>query len=589
MTVQQNGVSVLNEVGIIIPPPEVKEILETTAAFVGKNPAFEARVLREHENDGRFSFLNSSDPYHAYYRKKVEELRQSTAKRPRPGDSKPQQNGSTPDESSSQKDGTSKTGKGGEDDPKNTTRGEAVVSFLKSVEVKEHAARPEPREAPPEDLFTILNVNPTPQALGLDVMKLTAQFVATHGSEFQKALAAKEARNGLFDFLKPLHPHFILFQRLVDAYKALQTPGPQKEELISKFAAHAQDESAIMDEVWYLHDWECLRAEREHEAEMDEGERLRAAQIDWHDFVVLETVDFEETDKSLPAPVTDTSNLPKMLAAARRAELEREKNRDIDMEVDGGESRVVAADVNTDIPRDRVRKGGAVGSSGVVGEATVVLPSGQRVGLSQAEQSIRAELLNPAYKTERERAGQKAKVRNLAGGEEMARNLARLSGGTVGAGAGQSGPRLPDADAGVERGTKRARVEAAVGALVRGREVVEEEAGVEEKMEGKMEAIEWVKKVGTSAVVRIVVPKNGNKEWKLQGQVLEMAAKLMSSVGKLKTVVGKHTKVPVKKQKLMLEGVGFLKDDMSLAYYNVKEGDVIRLELKERGGRKKHS
>ena len=47
-----------------------------------------------------------------------------------------------------------------------------------------------------------------------------------------------------------------------------------------------------------------------------------------------------------------------------------------------------------------------------------------------------------------------------------------------------------------------------------------------------------------------------------------------------------ETGMPPGKQKLQLEAL-FLKDANSLAYYNVRPGSVVMLQIKERGGRKK--
>ena len=40
------------------------------------------------------------------------------------------------------------------------------------------------------------------------------------------------------------------------------------------------------------------------------------------------------------------------------------------------------------------------------------------------------------------------------------------------------------------------------------------------------------------------------------------------------------------KQKLQMENI-FFKDSNSLAYYNIYPGNVVQLQVKERGGRKK--
>lgn len=662
MSTLQNNVSIAEGVGIIVPPTEVKEILETTAKFVGKRPALEARVLQQHDQDPRFSFLQPTDPYHAYYLAKVTEARKTTTaeksvskgvRNALDGRISAAQNGTIErggengvleeGNQSTEKHGKQGEDKDGEDGVSrgNTTKGKAFVSYLKSLRAKDEASRPEPHQPPPDDLFTLIRTNPPPYALALDVIKLTAQFAARHGRNFVTALAAKETRNNLFDFLKPLHPHFIVFQRLVDAYTAILDNGEQKERLLAEVRNHARGEKAIMDTVWYMHDWDCLQAEREHEAAMDESEKLKAAQIDWHDFVVLATVDFDENEDSLPAPVADAKQLPKILAAAEKAQQEREKNKEnVDMDIDQStevqppktqRAEVPANQVSTiaDIPAARIRTQPSAVETilpAPATEARVTLPSGQQVPLSQVEASVRAELLDPSYKDERARAAEKNRLQNLAGGEEMARNLARweqaraessvynradLQEALMGrvkpvddselerklGKAVASGPHLPGDHENEElsQPAKKARVEAAVDALSKAKkdvieETVEEEEKDEEKVviAGLISGADWIAKQGGTAVVRIRVPVHAGKEWKLQGQEIEMSATLKSSVAKLKAVVAKYTKLPAKKQKLMIEGVGFLKDGLSLADYNIGDGTVVLLEVKERGGRRRH-
>ncbi|OIT34843.1 putative splicing factor 3a subunit 1 [Nicotiana attenuata] len=54
--------------GIVYPPPDIKHIVDKTAQFVGKNGQdFEKRITLNNAGNGRFDFLNASDPYHTYY------------------------------------------------------------------------------------------------------------------------------------------------------------------------------------------------------------------------------------------------------------------------------------------------------------------------------------------------------------------------------------------------------------------------------------------------------------------------------------------------------------------------------------------
>lgn len=53
-------------------------IIDSTAGFVAasSNPIqFEDKIRENHRQDPKFSFLNSADPYHAYYRHRIERVR----------------------------------------------------------------------------------------------------------------------------------------------------------------------------------------------------------------------------------------------------------------------------------------------------------------------------------------------------------------------------------------------------------------------------------------------------------------------------------------------------------------------------------
>lgn len=74
----------------------------------------------------------------------------------------------------------------------------------------------------------------------------------------------------------------------------------------------------------------------------------------------------------------------------------------------------------------------------------------------------------------------------------------------------------------------------------------------------------------------------------LTGQLLavEMPS-LLSMVGELKARLSEVLFLAPGKQQLSREHVGVLKNELSLAFYNVGEDVHLTLGLKERGGRKK--
>lgn len=87
--------------GLILPPPEIKgapkhvlkvlhlvtywnsqfiliiAVIDRTALYVARSanpPQFEERVREGQRNDPKFSFLNPADPYHAYYRHRMDKV-----------------------------------------------------------------------------------------------------------------------------------------------------------------------------------------------------------------------------------------------------------------------------------------------------------------------------------------------------------------------------------------------------------------------------------------------------------------------------------------------------------------------------------
>merc|ERR1719201_1575637 len=62
--------------GIIYPPPDVRSIVDKTAEFVARNgETFENRIKAKESANLKFGFLNGDDPYNAYYKFKVNEIK----------------------------------------------------------------------------------------------------------------------------------------------------------------------------------------------------------------------------------------------------------------------------------------------------------------------------------------------------------------------------------------------------------------------------------------------------------------------------------------------------------------------------------
>ena len=90
---------------------------------------------------------------------------------------------------------------------------------------------------PPKAQF-VVNRPAGAQPLDMDVIMLTAQFVARNGRSFLTGLANRESKNPMFDFLKPTHFLFSYFTSLVDAYSKCLAP---QEELKQRLVKESED------------------------------------------------------------------------------------------------------------------------------------------------------------------------------------------------------------------------------------------------------------------------------------------------------------------------------------------------------------
>ncbi|KHJ75214.1 surp module, partial [Oesophagostomum dentatum] len=197
-------------------------------AFVARNGVdFENKIREKEANNKRFNFLSPTDPYNAYYKQKVRDFQEgkvdTTTVAPKPH------------------------------------LPEAVKDAVKKAEFV-------PTKPPPA--FEFCADPATINAYDLDLIRLTALFVARNGRQFLTQLMTREARNFQFDFLKPQHSNFTYFTKLVEQYtKVIIPPNTILEDLRKeKF-----NTEKLMEDVNYRVAWEkhqkSLRDKEEKEAE----------------------------------------------------------------------------------------------------------------------------------------------------------------------------------------------------------------------------------------------------------------------------------------------------------------------------------
>lgn len=294
-------------VGIIYPPPEVRNIVDKTASFVARNgPEFESRIRQNELGNPKFNFLSPGDPYHAYYQHKVREIREgrndvSTAVVP----AGIQQLKSAASVAAQQK----------------------QQELLKAVREEQFV----PKDPPAE--FEFIADPPSISALDLDIVKLTAQFVARNGRLFLTNLMNREQRNYQFDFLRPQHSLFQYFTKLLEQYtKILVPPKDLMNKLKIESTSGRSSMNVVLEQVKYRANWnKHQELQRRREEEKVEKERIAYAQIDWHDFVVVEVVDYQPYESgNFPPPTTPDEVGARVLMEERL----NEEDHDIEMQIE---------------------------------------------------------------------------------------------------------------------------------------------------------------------------------------------------------------------------------------------------------------
>ncbi|KAK0655195.1 Pre-mRNA splicing factor PRP21 like protein-domain-containing protein [Cercophora newfieldiana] len=258
--------------GVIIPPPgEIREAIEKTAGYVMRGGlGLEQRIRDNHGKNPKFSFLmTESDPYNAYYEWRKEEI---------------------------------KAGRG-------TAVAAGRVGDAATAAAKE---KPKGPAKPPDFQFSARM--PRMSQKDLEIVRLTALFVAKNGRPFMTQLAQREASNPQFQFLIPNHTFHNFFQSMIDQYSIiLRSSGVngegnkiQEERLAElqrnvdgKFHVLARAKQRAEYAVWQ-------EAEKAKQEEEEEKKKIEFASIDWNDFVVVETIVFADTDDqaNLPPPTS---------------------------------------------------------------------------------------------------------------------------------------------------------------------------------------------------------------------------------------------------------------------------------------------
>ncbi|KAF9581646.1 SF3a splicing factor complex subunit [Lunasporangiospora selenospora] len=413
--------------GIIYPPAHIRVIADKTAQWVassGSGAQLEERLRQSEKNNAKFCFLNPTDYYHAYYLHKIKEVKAGIV-------------------------------------PKQT---EAEVEVQTKVE--------EDVKGPPEEPPALEFMTPMPSvsAQDLDILRLTAQFVARNGRQFMVSLAQREGRNYQFDFLRPNHSLFNYFSKLVEQYTKILVPTPT---MLEKIEARASDKYSVQEIVMKRVEYTAYQQElQKRRDEKEDAERQAFLSINWQDFVVVETIEFTEADEAMELPVPKSlKELENMSLAQKRmmqvlaeteqatpnatggqdgpqdievdfdddVDMEDSDDEENDVETSGGnfaevsnanEIVMTAPQLTTQmkIKEDFVPKAFKGRTAAALKEATQLCPRcGQQIEISKMDEHVKIELLDPRWKEQREQAEAKNKASNMVSdGTDVVKSLNML-------------------------------------------------------------------------------------------------------------------------------------------------------------------
>ncbi|XP_015795989.1 splicing factor 3A subunit 1 [Tetranychus urticae] len=414
-------------IGIIYPPPELRNIVDKTASFVARNgPEFETRIQQNEQNNPKFNFLKAGDPYHAYYQYKVKEFKEGSKGSEISAPPSTVSNSFQPAQNRSIQ-------------PQQNRINKQLELFAETAFV--------PKDPPPD--FEFSAEPPSISALDLDIVKLTAQFVAVHGRSFLTNLMNREQRNFQFDFLRPQHGMFGYFTQLIEQYTKILMPA---KNLVPDLQKEIASPSSILAKVRYRQEWAKIQeAEKRREQEEAERERIQYAQIDWHDFVIVETVDYQLHEQGLFPPPTTPESVGSRLLLQQR--IEEQGQEAVEMDVDSDEELdeirkaekakesmppplpplppqldnvVIRKDYN---PKAKTQAA-PVAAATKTAEAWVVSPiTGEKIPAEKLQEHMRYGLLDPRWVEQRERALQEKMQQEevYASGSAIDMNLKELA------------------------------------------------------------------------------------------------------------------------------------------------------------------
>ena len=449
--------------GVIRPPPEIRAVADRTALYVSKNGrAFETRIVNSAKGKTpKFAFLQPTNPFHAYYEQRIQFYEAGGKDGDDDADKKKHQEGKEAAEAKAVEEKKANDAEAQKAKQQQAqliqsvpdpvakallTQRNKIAQIRSKFDPKDSSEQLDSDEAtnqvptnaaiiPPPPPFHFINiVSPSSLTVAqIETIQLVAQMTALDGKGggFLQALTLREWGNPQFAFCQPRHGHFAYFSALVDAYRR-----------VLQLWTHNNDENPldeddlvpqISNNIPKCLELAAYRCEYERDQatfrqkEGPGGIVPTAAKIDWHDFVVVETIDFPVTEQvvTLPPPptagsitTTTTTTAPSNKQRAKAVTTDDMQN-DSDEEEPSETIRVVPSYT----PK-------VVSATQNKSTEMVIDPiTGKSVPIQDMPEHMRIQLLDPKWAEERKKFQDKQKESNLVGDSIIASNLERIAGG----------------------------------------------------------------------------------------------------------------------------------------------------------------
>lgn len=458
---------------LIVPPPDLRSIVLVTVDYVIRNGMnFEGELRKRQQNNRKFDFLIPGNPYYKWYKWKLQcKLDPKAAE---------QQKQMEEQEKKEQEEMIAEKRK--EKDLAQKAVKVVELSLPQKIEqdlkifrkVKEDFKKP-----PPENKCCV-PLPPMVTPFEVDLIKLTAQFVARNGRQFLTALTSNHQMNPKFHFLKPIDPRFNYFQKLVTAYCECIV---LHKDLIRDLEKDLDSDFLFQQAAGHA----AYAIESDNQRKQNEADEAAVAMamklIDWHEFAIVETITFDTENEYYPAPGKNVEEINELLDTENRKEIsvvlaeDVPSDMEVDMDVDAGmddsdeeeivevpgedqvrqlpgekqaeappaaapkpygADTIVTADlgqaITLETPEDRQLREqlekevfGLGGAANAKAGYTTCPVTGQQVETNRLSEHIRIALLDPKWRQQKESLLQRMKVTSLAQGTDIVTNLSTFS------------------------------------------------------------------------------------------------------------------------------------------------------------------